>query len=99
MLPPEHDAGSTGSTAEPAKVGFVVSRGVGPAVVRNRVARRLRHLVGGHIAELEPGSHLVVRATPRAAAASSESLGDDLQACLGALRRRGAASPTAGSTS
>ena len=32
------------STATPARVGFVVSKAVGNAVVRNRVKRRLRHL-------------------------------------------------------
>ncbi len=41
----------TGTSAEeasrPARVGLVVGRAVGGAVVRNRVKRRLRHLVRG----------------------------------------------------
>jgi ribonuclease P protein component len=34
-------------------VGFVVSRAVGSAVVRNRVKRRLRHLARARLAELD----------------------------------------------
>jgi len=71
-------------------VGFVVSRGVGGSVVRNRVERRLRHLVAGRLAALPPGSHLVVRASPAAATATSPQLGADLDSALrSALRPRG----------
>jgi ribonuclease P protein component len=56
------------------RAGFVVSRAVGSAVVRNRVRRRLRHLVRSHLAELPAGSTLVVRATPAAAGASGAEL-------------------------
>jgi ribonuclease P protein component len=59
---------------DPARAGFVVSRAVGAAVVRNRVRRRLRHLVRPRLAELPGGSALVVRATPAAAALSSSDL-------------------------
>lgn len=55
------------STAPDVKVGFVVSKAVGNAVTRNRVKRRLRHLVGDVVHEVPAGSHLVVRALPRAA--------------------------------
>jgi len=44
---------------EPARVGFTVSRAVGPAVIRNRVRRRLRHLVRGYLPSLPDGSLLV----------------------------------------
>jgi ribonuclease P protein component len=57
-----------------ARVGFVVSRAVGPAVVRNRLRRRLRHLCAAHIEELPPGTRVVIRTSPRAAAASSAVL-------------------------
>lgn len=60
-------------------VGFVVARAVGPAVLRNRVRRRLRHLSAGHVSELDPGTTVVVRALPPAARAGSE-LSDDLGA-------------------
>jgi ribonuclease P protein component len=60
----------------------VVSRAVGPAVTRNRVKRRLRHLVRDRIGAFEPGSLLVVRAQPAAAAASYQELGAELDRCL-----------------
>ena len=47
----------------PARAGFVVSRAVGNAVVRNSVRRRLRELVRRHMDRLPPGSTLIVRAT------------------------------------
>jgi ribonuclease P protein component len=87
-----------GSTASPASAGFVVSRAgfvvskaVGNAVVRNRVRRRLRHLVRDRLADLPAGSLLVVRALPPAATAPSTVLGADLDAALASVRgpRRG----------
>lgn len=73
---------------EPARVGFVVSRAVGPAVVRNRVRRRLRHLARGYLGSLPGGSLLVVRANPRAATARQADLAADLDLVLGTLLRR-----------
>ena len=73
-----------------ARAGFVVSKAVGNSVVRHRVARRLRHLVGGRLATLPTDSLLVVRALPPAATATSAELGADLDAGLRtALRKRG----------
>jgi ribonuclease P protein component len=63
-------------------VGFVVSRAVGTAVVRNRVRRRLRHLLADRVACLPAGARLVVRASPEAAAADSGRLGRDLDRAL-----------------
>jgi ribonuclease P protein component len=85
---------ATGDLAAPAgalpaaRAGFVVSRAVGGAVVRNAVRRRLRHLVGERLAGLRPGSTLVVRALPGAATASYRQLGLDLDAALAAARAR-----------
>jgi ribonuclease P protein component len=74
----------------PARAGFVVSRAVGGAVVRNRVKRRLRHLMRDRLRGLPGGARLVVRALPAAAGRSYQELGDDLDAALaGAARRRG----------
>ncbi|MBZ5735555.1 ribonuclease P protein component [Nocardioides sp. TRM66260-LWL] len=67
--------------AAPVRVGFVVSKGVGNAVVRNRVKRRLRALVAERLAHLD-GSIVVVRAQPAAATSSSAQLGADLDRCL-----------------
>lgn len=76
-------AGTGGRTS----VGFVVSKAVGPAVDRNRVKRRLRHLMRERVGQLPPGSRVVVRALPSSAAASSSALGEQLDA---ALQRSGA---------
>ena len=73
---------------EPARVGFVVSRAVGTAVVRNRVRRRLRALVCGYLDVLPAGSLLVVRANPPAAAAHQADLAADLDLVMSRLLRR-----------
>ena len=73
---------------EPARVGFIVSRAVGPAVVRNRVRRRLRHLVRARLESLPQGSLLVLRANPRAATARQEDLAAELDLVIAALLRR-----------
>ena len=49
------------------RVGFVTSKRVGGAVVRNRVRRRLREIVRRHQRELRDGVWLVVVARPAAA--------------------------------
>ncbi|HMM94868.1 ribonuclease P protein component [Phycicoccus sp.] len=64
----------------PPRVGFVVSRAVGNAVVRNRTKRRLRALVAGRLGVVPSGVDLVVRANPAAGAASSAELGSALDA-------------------
>ena len=72
----------TDGLARPPRVGFVVSRAVGGAVVRNRVRRRLRHLVRERLDSLPAASVLVVRALPAAAGASYAELREDLARCL-----------------
>jgi ribonuclease P protein component len=72
--------------ASEARAGFVVSKAVGNAVVRNKVRRRLRHLVRPRLSELPEGASLVVRALPSSAAASFETLGTDLDAAIAAAR-------------
>lgn len=69
----------------PARVGFVVSKAVGNAVVRNRVKRRLRHLSREHLPTLGALSGtavLVVRALPASATATAAELDADLRRCL-----------------
>jgi ribonuclease P protein component len=65
-----------------SRIGFVVSKAVGPAVTRNRVKRRLRHLCRERIEALPPGSLLVVRALPPAAQSSYTDLAGELDRCL-----------------
>ena len=74
-----------------AQAGFVVSRAVGGAVVRNQVRRRLRHLVAARLDAFPPGTRLVVRALPAAATASSAELGEALDRALPALTTSAAA--------
>ncbi|WP_312034574.1 ribonuclease P protein component [Actinoplanes sp. TBRC 11911] len=73
--------------ASTARAGFVVSKAIGNAVVRNKVRRRLRHLVRPLLADLPAGSLLVVRALPPASEASFATLGGDLAAALAAARK------------
>jgi ribonuclease P protein component len=70
-------------------VGLVVSKAVGPAVTRNLVKRRLRHLAREHLDQVPDGSLLVLRALPAAAEASYAELGAELQRCLDGVRARG----------
>ncbi|MEU4378639.1 ribonuclease P protein component [Micromonospora echinofusca] len=76
----------TEQPSAPARAGFVVSKAVGNAVVRNRVRRRLRHLVRERLAALPAGSTLVVRALPAAADTSYPRLGADLDAAIAAAK-------------
>jgi ribonuclease P protein component len=78
--------GRPGAATSPPRVGFVVSKAVGSAVVRNKVKRRLRHLVRERLASLPDGAVLVVRAQPGAATASYAQLGADLARCLDRLQ-------------
>ncbi|HET9898711.1 MAG TPA: ribonuclease P protein component [Streptosporangiaceae bacterium] len=73
---------------EPPRVGFVVSRAVGQAVVRNQVRRRLRHLAAGYLHSLPRGSLLVLRANPQAATARQADLAAELDVVVRALLRR-----------
>jgi ribonuclease P protein component len=75
-------------SGEPPKIGFVVNRAVGSAVVRNRVRRRLRELMRGYLQLLPGGSLLVVRANPLAARADQSDLAADLGLVISKLLRR-----------
>ena len=74
-------------SAQPAgaRAGFVVGKAVGNSVVRHRVTRRLRALVGAELHRLPATADLVVRARPEAAGADSALLGRDLSAGLDRL--------------
>ena len=66
-------------------MGFVVAKSVGPAVTRNRVKRRLRHLMRERVSSLPGGSMLVIRALPSSAGASYADLAAELDRSLGRL--------------
>lgn len=89
-LAPEHPRHT--DDAEPPRVGFIVSKAVGGAVVRKRVQRRLRHLMRERLGLLPNGSLLVVRAKPLAAQLRQEDLAVQLDSAIAAAQRpRGAA--------
>ena len=72
-----------------AQIGFVVSKAVGPAVIRNRVKRRLRHLARERLSSLPGSAVLVVRALPPSAKASFPALSAEFDAALARLTDRG----------
>ncbi|WP_280250138.1 ribonuclease P protein component [Nocardia abscessus] len=64
------------------RFGLIVSKAVGNAVIRHRVARRLRHMCAQVVDEVPPGTDVVIRALPGAATASSEDLLRQLRTAL-----------------
>ncbi|THV26740.1 ribonuclease P protein component [Glycomyces paridis] len=87
--PPAPTAPATPSEAganRPARAGFVVSKAVGNAVVRNKVKRRLRHAAAAELPHWPPGTDVVVRATPRAAERDFAELRRDLTEAVQAAR-------------
>ena len=76
-------ANQTGTReGQPPRVGLVVSKQVGTAVVRNRTKRRIRALMAARLTGIPAGVDLVVRANPVAAQANSLALAEALDACL-----------------
>ena len=69
--------GTEAGTNAASRVGFVTSRRVGGAVVRNRVRRRLREIVRANRAQLRPGCWIVLIARRAAAAANFRQLNDE----------------------
>jgi ribonuclease P protein component len=92
-------AGDPAASAAPVRVGLVVSKAVGGSVQRNRVKRRLRHVVRDLLPQLPGGSELVLRAQPGAAGASSAELRAELARCLQRVRGASAASTRTGAAS
>ncbi len=74
------------------RFGLIVSKAVGNAVIRHRVARRLRHMCGQVIAELPADTDIVIRALPGAATADATEL---LRQLRGALRKLDIVRPSA----
>jgi len=72
----------------PIEIGFVVNKAVGPAVTRNLVKRRLRHIARERMTSLPGSASLVVRALPASASASYASLLADFDASMLRLTHR-----------
>jgi ribonuclease P protein component len=73
---------------EAPRVGFVVSKKVGNAVVRNRVTRRLREIVRPHLRVLPAGSAIVLRALPGIVDQPFAELRADVDSALGSAERK-----------
>lgn len=65
------------SALDGCKFGFVTSKRVGNAVIRNRVRRRLRAITREQGGQLQTGRYVVLIARWRAAEASFQELEDD----------------------
>ena len=70
------------------RVGLVVAKTVGNAVVRNRVRRRLRAVVVEQVDVVPPGTDLVLRALPPAQQASYGLLRDEYVSAMSSAVRR-----------
>ena len=75
-------------SAEPTKVGLVVSRQVGNSVVRHRVARQLRAIANERVSSWPTGRLVVVRALPAAGGSPSSTLQTDLDNALSRVGTR-----------
>lgn len=73
---------------EAPRVGFVVSKKIGNAVVRNRVTRRLREIVRPHLETLPAGSAIVLRALPGIEAQPFAELREDVDSALASASRK-----------
>lgn len=73
---------------EAPRVGFVVSKKVGNAVVRNRVTRRMREIIRPRITELPTCSAIVVRALPGIDSEPFAQLEKDLAGAIDSAARK-----------
>jgi ribonuclease P protein component len=62
------------------QIGLIVTKSVGGAVDRHRVARKLRHAARAVLAELGPADRIVIRALPSSRYTSSARLEQQLRA-------------------
>lgn len=64
------------------RFGFIVSKAVGNAVVRNTVRRRLKAVCHEALTELAPGRDVVIRALTPSATADYATLRAEVMRCL-----------------
>jgi ribonuclease P protein component len=82
-------ANSTDARAgQPPRVGFVVSKAVGNAVVRNRTKRILRALMSARLGQLPDGVDVVVRANTDLPGTPTSTVGHELDKLLAMVLRR-----------
>ena len=68
----------TNTGEAPSRFGFIVTKAVGGAVVRNTVRRRMRAACFDLLAEASTGRDVVLRALPGSAAASWATLHSEI---------------------
>jgi len=73
--------GSDGDSKGP-RVGLIISKKVGSAVDRHRVARRLRHVARTMLSDLDQRDQVVIRALPSSRNLSSARLEQQLRSGL-----------------
>lgn len=64
------------------RFGFIVSKQVGGAVVRNTVRRRLKAVCAEALSDVPSGADVVIRALPSAATAPYAELRSEVRRCL-----------------
>lgn len=67
------------------RFGFIISKQVGNAVVRNSVRRRLKAVCAEALPGVPEGTDVVIRALPASATATYADLAADVNRCLGRL--------------
>lgn len=70
------------SDSEPTRFGFIVSKKVGSAVVRNTVRRRLKAISYELRDEVTPAADIVIRAFPSAASAPFAEMRAEIHRCM-----------------
>jgi len=78
---------TTTDTERAARFGFIISKQVGNAVIRNTVRRRLKAVCAELLSEVPQGTDVVIRALPASATASFTELRGDVQRCVTRLIR------------
>ncbi|WP_314648295.1 ribonuclease P protein component [uncultured Microbacterium sp.] len=64
------------------RFGFIISKQVGGAVVRNTVRRRLKAVCAEALDRVPEGTDVVIRALPASASATYDELRSDVHRCL-----------------
>jgi ribonuclease P protein component len=76
------------SEARPSRFGFIVTKAVGGAVVRNTVRRRLRAVCRDILDSVPDGTDVVIRALPGSVDAAWATLHTEVADGLGSVMRR-----------
>lgn len=83
-----HASSADARAGEPPRVGLVVSKAVGNAVVRNRTKRVLRALMSAQIGRVPRGVDVVIRANPSLPTVPTSIVAQDLDRLLGVVLGR-----------